>query len=173
MAVPRVTLISPLTREECVRRLREQVDPDGTIFGKNPVIGRVRETSLRLRKRIRGKNSFQTFLTARVIQDGGKTRFDCRFGMHPIVIAFMAFWFGAVLAIGAGAIVEVSGIAAALSIAEPMVLMGPLTMVAFGIVLVTLGRHSSRDDAQFLTEFVRSAVDGKVQPPGVVSPRGG
>jgi hypothetical protein len=173
MARSRITLLSPLTREECVRRLREQVDPDGTIFGKKPVIGRVRETSLRLRKRIRGRNSFQTFLTAKMAEESGKTRFDCRFGMHPAVVAFMAFWFGGVLAIGAGAVIELSGIAAALSVAEPMVLLGPLAMVAFGIGLVTLGRFSSRDDAQFLTEFVRSAVEGKIQPPGAVSPRGG
>jgi hypothetical protein len=170
MAGTCVTLTSPLAREECVRRLQEAIDGERVLFGKKPVIGRVSETSLRLRKRMRGKNSFQTLLTAKVFQDPGRTRFECRFGMHPAVIAFMAFWFGAVLAIGAGAIIEASGIAVALSIAEPMVVLGPLAMVAFGIGLVVIGRYSSRDHQQFLTEFLRSTVDGRIEPPSVISP---
>ena len=100
MARLRVTVISLLPREDCVRRLQEQVEREGSGLGKRPVIGRVRDTSLRLRKRVKGRNSFQTFLFAGVSSVAGHTRFECRFGMHPAVIAFMAFWFGALLVIG-------------------------------------------------------------------------
>jgi cytochrome c peroxidase len=166
----RVTVVSSLPREDCARRLREAIDGDMVIFGKKPVIGRVGDAQLRLRKRIKGKNSFQTFLRARVFRDPGGTRFECRFGMHPAVIAFMAFWFGAVLTIGAAAAIEVSGIAAAMSVAEPIVLLAPLAMVAFGIGLVSLGRYSSREHQRFLTDFLCATVQGKVQAPSVITP---
>jgi hypothetical protein len=169
MARTRVTVISSLPREDCVRRLREAIDGDREIFGKKPAIGRITDTSLRLRKRIKGRNSFQTVLRAQVFQDSGRTRFECRFGMHPAVIAFMAFWFGAVLTMGAAAAIEASGIAAAMAIAEPLVLLAPLAMVAFGIGLVSLGRYSSREHQQFLTDFLCATVEGRVQAPGVIS----
>jgi hypothetical protein len=173
MARRRITIISPLTPQECQRRLQEKIDRDGVLFGKKPVIGRVRQTSLRLRKRIKGKNSFQTFLFAKMNEAAGQTRFDCRFGMHPIVIGFMTFWFGGIITMGAAAIIEASGVSATLSISDPMLVFAPLGMIVFGIALVVICRYSARDDQQFLTDFLLDAVDGRVQAPGVVSPRGG
>jgi hypothetical protein len=172
MARLRVTVISPLPREDCLRRLQERIDPDGSVLGKKSVIGRIRERSLRLRKRIRGRNSFQTFLFAGVSSMGSQTRFDCRFGMHPAIIAFMAFWFGALLVMGGMAMSELGSVWAG-SDAFPLGLpIGAflLGLIVFGIGLVALGRFSSKGDVAFLTEFLLGAVDGRIQAPSVASP---
>ena len=61
-----VKLFSPLTPAECVSKLEAAIDYEGfmllsfaSIFGSKPVIGRVTESSIRLRKRIYYRNSFQ------------------------------------------------------------------------------------------------------------------
>lgn len=165
MARVRVAVISPLPREECVRRLQEQVDPEGSVFGKRPVIGRVRETSLRLRKRVKGRNSFQTFLFARVSPAADRTRFDCRFGMHPAVVAFMAFWFGVLLVIGGLAVSELGSLWAGADALPAGLPIGAflLGMFVFGIGLVAIGRFASKGDVAFLTEFLLGAVNGRIQ----------
>jgi hypothetical protein len=172
MARLRVTVISPLPREACVRRLQEQVDPDGSVFGKRLVIGRIRDTTLRLRRRIKGRNSFQTFLFARISPVAGHTRFECRFGMHPAVIAFMAFWFGALLVIGGLAVAELGSLWAGSDAFPAGIPVGAflLGMGVFGIGLVAIGRFSSKGDVAFLTEFLLNTVDGRILAPSVVSP---
>jgi hypothetical protein len=155
-----------------VRRLQAQIDPDGSVLGKNLVIGQVRERSLRLRKRIRGRNSFQTFLFAGVAAVGSQTRFDCRFGMHPALIAFMAFWFGALLVMGGMAASELGSVWAGSDSFPGRVPIGAflLGLVVLGIGFIALGRFSSKGDVAFLTEFLLSTVEGRIQAPSVVSP---
>jgi hypothetical protein len=172
MARLRVTVISPLPRDECLRRLQEQVDPDGSAFGKKPVIGRVGDRSLRLRRRIKGKNPFQTFLFAGVAAAGSQTRFDCRFGMHAAVIAFTAI-FGILLAMGAMVLSERGSLWSGSAPFPAGIPFGAflLGMSVIGIGVVAMGRFASRGDVAFLTEFLLDAVDGRVQAPSVVSPR--
>lgn len=172
MARVRLAVITPLPREDCLRRLQEQIDPEGSVFGKRPVIGRVRDRSLRLRKRIAGRNSFQTFLYAGLVSVGSHTRFDCRFGMHPAVIAFMAFWFGVLLFGAGGVAAELVGRADAdgNAIRTPLAVFGPLAMIVLGLVVVAIGRYGSKGDVAFLTEFLLGAVEGRIEAPPVVSP---
>ena len=53
-------LISPLARDECVRRLREKTESDwyARFVSNKPVVGRVEKTSFRIFKRIAYRNSF-------------------------------------------------------------------------------------------------------------------
>src|SRR5262249_30190429 len=98
-----VVLDSPLPRDECVRRLREAVENELPAHAR--VVGRVDDSSLRLRKRlIAARNSFQTCLTATIEDEGGSTRLFCRFGPHGFVVVFMLFWFLAVLGFCAAAL---------------------------------------------------------------------
>jgi hypothetical protein len=172
MARLRLTVLSPLPREDCLRRLQEQVDPEGSVLGKKLVIGRVRDRSLRLRKRIKGRNSFQTFLFAGVAAVGSQTRFECRFGMHPAVIAFMAFWFAALLVIGVMAVSELGSVWAGSGSFPAGVPIGAfvLGMAVFGIGVIAVGRFTSKGDVAFLTEFLLNAVNGRIQAPAAVSP---
>src|SRR6478609_919174 len=99
MAKP-VSLTTNLQRGQCVERMREAVDGPLVPFGKKPVIGQVSEGKATLRKRLRGRNSFQTCLRLSFADTPTGTRLDCRSGMHPAVIVFITFWLGGVAVIG-------------------------------------------------------------------------
>lgn len=88
-----IDLISPLSREECVRRLSSKT---GTAWDGTAVIGSVGETAFRLRKRISYRNSFQASLSGKLIDDRQGTRLHCSGGPHPFVTAFLAVWIGGV-----------------------------------------------------------------------------
>src|SRR5262245_47446254 len=83
-------LISPLSIIECTDRLRSATQSEWTIFGTRSVVGKVGEKSFRLRKRLKmSRNSFQTYLFAKLSSEGTSTRLTCQFGMHPFVLVFM------------------------------------------------------------------------------------
>jgi hypothetical protein len=152
-------LISPLSREECVQRLRMKADPawSGT------VIGSVGQTSFRLRKRIGYRNSFQYSLSGKMIDDNGGTRLHCRIGLHPFVLVFLAFWFGVVL-IGCG-MVSVQTVSA-LARGAPLVGLWPgaaipFLMLAAAAALVLFGRHLGRGEPGFLIDVVRQTLDAR------------
>src|SRR5262245_1972166 len=104
---PAVDLISPLPRDECVRRLREKTDPPGwqiytRIYGlevkiydstvsPRPLAGYISDTDFQIGKRLQGGQS-QARLFGEIIDDDGKTRLHCFVGVHPFVVVFFAFW---------------------------------------------------------------------------------
>jgi hypothetical protein len=156
-----VKLVSPLTPDECVARLRAATDRDGLLswFGSRPVVGRVSEGSVRLRKRIGYRNSFQTILTGSLEGCGGATLFHGRPGMSPLVTGFMAVWLGLTLLIG--------GVFVAALIAGRVGLLGtviPPLMLAFGAGLVWFGRWLARGEEAFLVAFVAQVIGASLAP---------
>jgi hypothetical protein len=157
-----VALLSPLPREDCAERLRDAVDSGWTGFGNKPAIGRVDETSFRIRKRLPAAvhNSFQSYLTGRMESDGNATRVLCRFGMHPFVRVFMVVWFVMLFAFGvAGIVIPGHGngehtfpiVAATVSIG----------MAVFGVGLVYFGRFFARNEQQFLLDFLAQTIEAR------------
>jgi hypothetical protein len=153
-------LVSPLARDECVRRLRANTESWWFPFSNKPVAGYVEDTSFRIRKNIAYVNSAQPHLSGELVDEDRGTRLRCRLGMHPAVVVFLAIWFGGV-AIGGGTIAMraigflLRGGALTdvwLSIATPAF------MLAFGVALVGLGRFSGRNEAQFLLDFLRDTI---------------
>ena len=102
-----IELLSPLPPEECETRLREATGRDGLLSGFSSwsVVGRVSGRSVRLRKRIGYRNSFQTVLTGSLEGRDGSTVFRGKAGMHPFVTGFLAVWFGLLTLIGGAAFV--------------------------------------------------------------------
>jgi hypothetical protein len=156
-----VDLISPLSAEECVQRLRFKTAEGWS----GSVVGSVGETSFRLRKRIGYRNSFQTSLYGKIIAEDGQTRLHCRAGLHPFVRVFMTVWFG-VVSIGCGAMV-IRAIDL-LRIGHGSLLSNgwqgaavPFFMLGFGVTLIGAGRHLARDERDFLIDYVRRAVDAR------------
>jgi len=96
----RAELYSLLSVDECLRRLNVATDPPGKLFGSKPVVGQLRAGSFRGHQRIGYRNSFQTHAVVLLTAEETGTRIRCRFGMHPVVIAFMAIWFTGVALIG-------------------------------------------------------------------------
>jgi hypothetical protein len=93
-------LISPLSRQDCVLRLKSKAAPAWS----DAVTGSVGESSFRLSRRIAYRNSFQPCVSGTFIDDNGQTRLPCRSRLHPLVRAFCIGWFGGVV-IGCGAII--------------------------------------------------------------------
>jgi hypothetical protein len=104
--------ISPLPREECLRRLRANVEQERWTWSTYPVkaevVGKVEEARIRLHRPNTG-NSFSKHLFGRLTGDGNQTRLRCRIGLHPFVIAFVVFWAGGVLFMGRQAIAQGHG----------------------------------------------------------------
>ena len=136
-------------------------------FGSKPVVGRITETSLRLRKRIGYRNSFQSFLAATLRPEAGGTVISGEVGMHEFVKVFMFIWFGGVILIGGTMFVATVGkILFGSGNQHENVWMGvviPPVMLIFGFGLVRFGRYLARDEARFLTDFLVQTLNAHPQ----------
>ena len=157
-----IELLSPLSREACAARLDDAVDTGWTGFGSKPAIGRVDQTSFRIRKRLPAAvhNSFQSYLTGRMEDSGSATRVRCQFGMHPFVRVFMAIWFAMLFAFGAGWIVMASHSngAGGFTVVGAII---PIMMAVFGVGLVIFGRFFARNEQRFLLDFLAQTIDAR------------
>jgi hypothetical protein len=154
-----IQLLSPLSPDECVARLREAVDPGGLFFGfgSKPVIGRVSRRSVSLRKRIGYSNSFQTFVIGTFEPHGEGAAFRGTAGTHPLVIAFAAVWVvGLLFGFGMMVVAETQGRAVG---DLPLGLAGLALMLALGALGVRLARYLARREEAFLVTFVAVAVN--------------
>lgn len=174
MSSNNIQLLTPLTPTECASRLTAAIDTQRSafisfagFFGSRPVVGRVTESSLRLRKRIGYRNSFQSFLTATMQRGTEGTVISGEVAMHPFVRAFMFVWFSGVVLIGGtmfiatlGSLLFGSGHWAQNSWLGVVI---PPVMLAFGYGLIRFGRHLARDEAKFLTDFLIQTLDAHEQ----------
>jgi hypothetical protein len=173
----RIEVFSPFAPADCVSRLRGAIDGGVMVslfgVGSKPVIGKVSESSLRLRRRIRYGNSFQTFLTATMRPEPGGTVISGACTMHPLVRIFNVVWF-AIVALFGGTLLLATGWNALYGNGGPSreTLWGiliPLVLLSFGIGLVRLGRYLARDDPQFLMDFLAQILEARPNTPA--SPR--
>jgi small subunit ribosomal protein S21 len=167
-------LMSQLTREECVLRLRAKTESRwseslwfaGALSNK-PVVGRVGNTSFRIRKRVLSPNVFQPHMNGELLDEDGRTRVRCRFGMHPLVW-FLAIWFGLFL-IG-GCLIAIATIIAVLggraSDGAWINIMFPAIVLAVSGAFVGFGRLSAHDEPRFLVDFLRDTIDTLEAPLG-------
>lgn len=158
---PEVTFISPLTPDECRRRLKEAVDTPWTLFGKKPAIGGPSGDGFELRKRISYRNSFQARLLLELAPQGRGARLRCRIGMHPLAKGFMLVWLGIVTSF---ALIFPAEVLRGPD-AGPQLLFAfaPLGMLAFGIGLVVLGRKIASGEHDFLRDFVKTTLDAQAR----------
>jgi hypothetical protein len=129
-----LALDSPHGVEEVARRLTAAFD--GTIAG-----GRVR-----VMRRVRGRNSFRPLVDGRILPESGGSRLQVRLRLHPVVLAFGA-WFavmaGTVAAIAAPEIPVVGG--------SPL-LVGVLGMAGVAFVFALLGSIEARISTRLLAD---------------------
>ena len=91
----KLELASPFPLVECQRLLNLGLQRSTAVEGST------RGTRLRSRKWIFYRNSLQIRLSASLLEEGAHTRIFCRFGMHPVVTAFLVFWFGGCFSLAA------------------------------------------------------------------------
>lgn len=153
--------VSNLPRAECVKRLKDVVDPWWKA-GKLPAVGRVTENGAVFRKRIWYRNVFQTIAILRFEDSSIGTRIGAQFGPRILVVLATLIWFVALVTFGAAfAMSEIGG--TGMETWKVPLIVGPLVVAAGGAVAVAFGRHLARGDKQFLTDLIRntlSATDG-------------
>ena len=161
-----LNLRSPLSLNECYQRLKDSVDNSlFSQFGSKPIAGKITRTSINIRKVIRYRNSFQIMLKASLKEDSGGTIITGTFGLHTFVKAFMYFWFGFIVLFGGVFWIVVVG-AHILSGKLPqgeawMGVLIPPALVVFGIGLLKLGKHLSKDEHSFIKDFLINLLDAK------------
>lgn len=170
MTSNRIELLTPLRPAECAWRLTAVIDTEWSalfsfagLFGSRPVVGRVTESSLRLRKRIGYRNSFQNHLTATMRPEGGGTLISGDVAMHPFVRVFMFVWFSGVVVIGGMMfLAAVSSLLFGGGNQYQNAWLGaiiPPAMLAFGYGLVRFSRYLARGETRFLIEFLVHTLD--------------
>ncbi len=161
----RIRLFTLLTPSECASRLKIAIDTDWRLFGSKPVVGKVTESSLCLRKRIGYRNSFQSVLTATMQREAGDTVLSGKVAMGSFVRAFMFIWFGGLLLIGGTIfVVAIASMISGSSNRQHDAWLGlvvPPAMLVFGYGLVRFGRYLARDEARFLTDFLIQTLDAR------------
>jgi len=161
----RIELLTPLTPEECASRLMAVIDTErsalfsfAALFGTRPVIGRVTDSSLRLRKRIGYRNSFQSFLTATMRREAEGTVISGEVAMHPFVRIFMIIWFSGVILIGGTIfLVTIGSLISHSAHQQQNAWVGAVifpAMLVFGYGLIQFGRYLARGEAPFLEDFL-------------------
>lgn len=143
--------------EESIKRLRAATK--GSVFSalaQPAAVGPVKEAKVRLQRAIpMVSNSFKPFFFGRfeVRQDG--VYLAGKFTLLPFAKVFMTFWLGAttfigILLLATGGQAQGAGSLAAL---------GPFAMVGFGIGLVAVGKWFARNDMEWLSNVIRTALE--------------
>ena len=151
----KLELVSPFPLVKCQRLLNIGLQRSTVVEGS------IKGTRLRARKRIFYRNSFQIRLSASLLEEGAHTRIFCRFGMHPVVIAFLVVWFGVLLFISGSGIIAgvVELISGTRSEARDLVgLLIPAMMLMFGVMILLVARYLAAGERLTLTGFVRETL---------------
>jgi hypothetical protein len=89
----RLVFESPLTREDLMTRLAQQVAPPRLLSReKGPQLfeGTIAEGRFRMMRSVRGRNSFRPVISGAVTAGTGGARLDVRLQLHPIVVVICA-----------------------------------------------------------------------------------
>jgi hypothetical protein len=153
MDMARFSLRSPLSRDEVVQRLRDNIDRGFNLFGSNAIIGWVDRHSFNLRVRINYRNSFQTILRGRMTDADGGTKISCRAGMPVFTIMFTTVWFSLFAFFFMMTLPQ-------LSFRDPSDFIGIL-VPALGAGLILVGRWIARHELGTLTAFLEDVIDAE------------
>ena len=158
----RIEIISPLSKTEVEKRLRENIQPkrgiklrltrpknqkafEGSLFGNSFQIQRV----------INGKNSFLPQIKGTINESAHGTKILMDLKIQGFVIGFLALWLGGIGVVMVGTIygIVTQG-------TNPLFVIAPLIMFAFGIGLAYFGFNSEKEKS--ISEMER-IVDGRAR----------
>ncbi len=164
-----------LTPAECEARLSKAMDPEWTwrspmrgLTGTGTVIGRVADGTLRLRRRIQYRNSFQPVLTATIRSEPGGASIEGRIAMHGSVRVFLVLWFLILVLVGVPLVLKgLQVMSAAEGSDDPnwwfnLVIPPAMALFAFGIA--RFGRFLAREEPALLKSFLATTIEAH---PGV------
>jgi hypothetical protein len=154
-----VELVSPLSPDECLARLREATKH------RSSVVGRVSRRSVRLRMRICVEEYYHTILAGALEEHGQGSMFRGEVGMHPLVAALIAIWFIGAAVVGGvfciaviGEMLGIGGVQMRDEIPLPLAAIIPFLILALGIRKLRIVRRQTRDEERILVAFVADAI---------------
>ena len=141
----RLVFETPLTREDLVTRLEQQVAPPrlfSTEKGPQLFEGTVAEGRFQMMRSVRGRNSFRPVISGEVSSLTPGARVDVRLGLHPVAIGVC----GILLLVGAlaGSIAIPEYVATGASPSMVFVLGLAAVLTAFAIAAVREARKATR-----------------------------
>ena len=155
-----------LTTQAAMARIKELVAPPRTFFAEikrgfssggdasPPFIGKVEEDSFRVRRDIRYRNSFLPLVWGRINSVPMGTHISVTMYLHPIVAAFMLFWF---FGVGAGALAFLNAPLGK----DQWESFVPVGMLVFGVALVFGGFFPEAVKARHLLEQAFAKMNGR------------
>jgi len=170
MLFDQVILHSPLSPKECRDILVERLDSPMSFFGNNEFIGSVTETSLKLRKRSKGRRkSFQTLYAASMemlpaggCQISGRVRISLGDIIFCAVSMLYLGW--SVLTVSVPtAFTYCFGDASSLPPHFAGDIRGPLFMIVFLLGLFALCRYSARHEEAQIMAFLSEAIQAQAE----------
>ena len=151
-------LFTPLSPEECVGRLKDQIGSPAALSVGRTVVGSVDEHGAVLRKQTGYRNDFGSILKVKFVRAEGGTRLACRYGMRLFATIFLIVWAGGLLFVGG-----LSLLSGLLTLAARgtgaggnawAAVVTPIVLGVFGTSLVGVGRSFARADEKYLMSFL-------------------
>jgi hypothetical protein len=149
-------MISPHSTAVCIQRLKSACDDEAVWIGTKPVIGLFGPNWVRLRKRMRGRRTFQPTLRARFVEHGRTSLIVCWTGIPIWVWLFLA---ACLAAIGYGFVMALTRQAENSQREIDAWLTGFLLVL--GIGLLAYGRWAMVKHREFLLNFLTATLQAK------------
>lgn len=161
----KIALIAPHAVAECVELLMPHIDTSFMKLGKQAYAGRLTDSKICIRKRIRYNNGFQTVLEASMLAgaDQNQTKIVGHIGLRRATICFGVFWIAFVLL---GVVVLSIPTAMDHFSGHPQTVTGnpliaifvPPGMLLFTFLLVSFGRWLARREESEITTFLTQTI---------------
>ncbi len=164
---PPIELVSPHSKQECIKRLKVSVGSGWVTLDRHTVVGSIRHSSFRLRKRNRKRNSMQPILVCNIHQQSGNTQLACQFRKDLLVKAVLISWFaGIIYFVISSSIVTVSSLSTdGISVSKGYLLLDlvflavPILMALIVLLWIRSSLSLARNEPQFLIDFLREQLD--------------
>ena len=163
----KVRLYSPLSIEECLRRINRTSDPDGfnDALGSEDVIAKVRENQFRLRKRRWYGHAFAPMLYCTLSSQGRGTDLVCKQKMHLLPKLFAIVWFGFTAPLCAliiiASVLEFFYDTGAVSGPPIVGILAPAFLIGFGVILVYTGQRLGKREMPFLKNYLSTLLNAE------------
>jgi len=167
MRAEQISLFSPFPPDECAQRLANAIDREVSLLrtpGSQPVIGRVSEKSIRLRKRSWYGNSFRPVLVAKLEARDSGTAISGKLAPATFHRVFWRIWLIGIWLIGGLMFLE----GLIILVAPPTdhgttdllaaLVFPPLILLA-GVLFKRFGVRLARGEYSFLKSFLRATVE--------------
>ncbi|HUE41077.1 MAG TPA: hypothetical protein VMO75_04030 [Chthoniobacterales bacterium] len=167
MSREQISLFSRLPSDECAQRLANAIDREVPLLqtpGSQPVIGRVSEKSIRLRKRSWYRNSFRPVLVAKLEAHDSGTAISGILAPATFHRVFWRIWFIGVWLIGGlmflqGLIILVAAPTDHRATDLFAALMFPPLILLAGVLFRRFGVRLARGEYSFLKTFLRATIE--------------